>query len=242
MQTDLDFGIPAPAPDGWAVLDDPAVLPGWRSLLDRFRQSPEGARLQAFLQARQAQGAVVYPSRPLRVLSLTPPDEVRVVILGQDPYHGAGQAEGLAFSVAPGVTPPPSLRNIFRELERDLGLPPPRDGSLVRWACQGVLLLNASLSVEEGRPGSHAGQGWEVFTDAVIRHCSDSGQRKVFLLWGSHAQKKAAGIDRERHHVLMANHPSPLSARRPPVPFIGCGHFGEANRWLAGQGLPPVLW
>lgn len=242
MQTDLDFGTPRQAPGGWAELDDPDVLPGWRPLLDRFRQSPEGARLQAFLQARQARGAVVYPPRPLRVLSLTPPDEVRVVILGQDPYHGAGQAEGLAFSVAPGVTPPPSLRNIFQELQRDLGLPPPRDGSLVRWARQGVLLLNASLSVEEGQPGSHAGQGWEALTDAVIRHCSDSGHRKVFLLWGSHAQKKAVAIDHERHYVLMANHPSPLSARRPPVPFIGCGHFGEANQWLAGQGLPPVAW
>lgn len=242
MQTGFDFGTPAPRPGEPDSLDDPAVLPGWRPLLDRFRASPAGVQLQAFLNTRLAQGAVVFPPQPLRVLTLTPPEAVRVVILGQDPYHGAGQAEGLAFSVAPGVTPPPSLRNIFKELQRDLQVPAPRDGSLVRWARQGVLLLNTSLTVEEGRPGSHAGQGWETLTDAVIRHCSQSHERKVFLLWGSHAQKKSAEIDPQRHLVLSANHPSPLSALRPPRPFIGCGHFGEANRWLAGQGVPPVMW
>jgi uracil-DNA glycosylase len=240
VQAGLDFGEPAAG--RWAVLDDPAVLAGWRPVLERFQASPQGAHLQAFLQARLAQGAVVFPPQPLRVFTLTPPEQVRVVVLGQDPYHGAGQAEGLAFSVAPGIAPPPSLRNIFKELQRDLGLPPPHDGSLVRWAQQGVLLLNACLTVEEGRPASHAGQGWESLTDAVVRLCSDEGPPKVFLLWGAHAQKKAAGIDTVRHHVLCANHPSPLSASRPPLPFIGCGHFGQANRWLTRQGLPPVLW
>lgn len=242
MQAGLDFGEPVPEPGRWALLDDPAVLPGWRPLLERFRASPEGDGLQAFLQSRLAQGAVVFPPQPLRAFTLTPPGQVRVVVLGQDPYHGAGQGEGLAFSVAPGVAPPPSLRNIFKELRRDLGLPPPGDGSLVRWAQQGVLLLNACLTVEEGRPASHAGQGWETLTDEVIRHCSEEGPPKVFLLWGAHAQRKAAGIDSNRHLVLCANHPSPLSASRPPVPFLGCGHFGLTNRWLTGQGLPPVLW
>lgn len=184
----------------------------------------------------------MYPPQPLRALTLTPPEAVRVVILGQDPYHGPGQAEGLAFSVAPGVKAPPSLRNLFKELQRDLGLPVPTGGSLVRWAEQGVLLLNASLSVEDGQPASHAGQGWEALTDAVIRHCSEAGLPKVFLLWGAHAQKKAALIDANRHAVLRANHPSPLSANRGPAPFIGCGHFSQANRWLGGQGGPPVGW
>jgi uracil-DNA glycosylase len=242
MQATLDLGEPDAAPAGWAELDDPAVLPGWRPLLADFRASASGQHLQAFLRVRQAAGAAVYPPQPLRVFTFTPPEAVRVVILGQDPYHGPGQAEGLAFSVAPGVAPPPSLRNIFQELRRDLGLPPPADGSLVRWARQGVFLLNATLSVEQGRPASHAGQGWESLTDAAIRHCSEAGGPTAFLLWGAHAQKKAAFIDAARHLVLKANHPSPLSARRPPWPFIGCGHFGQANRWLAGQGLPPVRW
>jgi uracil-DNA glycosylase len=242
VQATLDLGESGPAPGSWADLDDPGVLPGWRPLLDRFRASPQGQQLQAFLCARQAQGAVVYPPQPLRVFTLTPPDDVCVVILGQDPYHGAGQAEGLAFSVAPGVTPPPSLRNIFKERQRDLGLPLPRDGSLVRWAQQGVLLLNASLTVEAGRPASHAGQGWEALTDAVIQQCSEAGGPKVFMLWGAHAQKKAPGIDTRRHLVLRANHPSPLSALKPPVPFIGCGHFGQANEWLARQGRSPLVW
>jgi uracil-DNA glycosylase len=160
---------------------------------------------------------------------------VRVVILGQDPYHGRGQAEGLAFSVAPGVALPPSLRNIFKELQRDLGTAPPPfpnpGGSLVKWAMHGVLLLNTCLTVEEGQPASHSGRGWEVLTDAVIRHVSDGEDPVVFMLWGAHAQSKRALIDIGRHKVLMSNHPSPLSALRPPVPFIGCGHFGEARAW-----------
>lgn len=218
------------------------VHPGWARLRDDFATSAAGAALQQHLKDRLQTGAVIHPLQPLRALVLTPPEQVRVVILGQDPYHGAGQAEGLAFSVAPGVKPPPSLRNIFLELQRDLGLPLPPNGSLVRWAEQGVLLLNTCLTVEEGLPASHAGQGWEELTDAVIRHCSQTGMAKAFLLWGAHAQKKRAVIDTGRHAVWESNHPSPLSARRPPVPFLGCGHFSAVNRWLQAQGEAPVAW
>ena len=217
------------------------VAPGWRPTTEAFFESPTGRRLLDFLQGRLAEGATIFPPLPLRALELTPPEEVRVVILGQDPYHGRGQAEGLAFSVAPGVALPPSLRNIFKELERDLGTPPPRfpdpGGSLVKWATHGVLLLNTCLTVEEGQPASHAGRGWEVLTDAVIRHVAEGERPVVFMLWGSHAQSKRALIDSRRHKVLAANHPSPLSALRPPVPFIGCGHFGEARAWRESQGL-----
>ncbi len=216
-----------------------AVAEGWRPLVDRFFASDKGQGLLAFLQQRLDAGAVIFPPQPLRALELTPPEAVRVVILGQDPYHGRGQAEGLAFSVAPGVRLPPSLRNIFQELQRDLGTPPPKfpnpGGSLVRWAQQGVLLLNTCLTVEEGQPASHAGRGWEVLTDAVIRHVADGERPVVFMLWGSHAQSKRSFIDARRHKLLMANHPSPLSALRPPVPFIGCGHFGQARAWRDAQ-------
>lgn len=211
------------------------VAPGWQSLGGEFFDGAVGQKLLDFLGERLAAGAVIFPPRPLRALELTPPEDVRVVILGQDPYHGRGQAEGLAFSVAPGVALPPSLRNIFKELERDLGTPPPKfpnpGGSLVKWATHGVLLLNTCLTVEEGKPASHSGRGWEVLTDAVIRHVALSERPVVFMLWGSHAQSKRALIDTKRHKVLTANHPSPLSALRPPVPFIGCGHFGQARAW-----------
>lgn len=216
---------------------DPAdwpVAPGWQPLVQDFFVSAAGRKLRGFLQARLDAGATIFPPRPLRALELTPPEAVRVVILGQDPYHGRGQAEGLAFSVAPGVPLPPSLRNIFKELQRDLGTPPPAfpqpGGSLVKWAKNGVLLLNTTLTVEEGQPASHAGQGWELLTDAVIRHVAQGQRPVVFMLWGSHAQGKRAIIPQDRGHlVLTANHPSPLSALRPPVPFIGCGHFGQAR-------------
>jgi uracil-DNA glycosylase len=224
---------------------DPArwpVHPDWADLVKAFFALPTGAGLIAFLQARLAAGAAIYPPEPLRALALTPLSEVRVVILGQDPYHGAGQAEGLAFSVAPGTRVPPSLRNIFKELQRDLGLPPPENGSLLRWAEQGVLLLNTSLTVEDGQPAIHAQQGWERLTDAVIQRCSDAAPPSVFLLWGAHAQKKAALIDGQRHRVLCANHPSPLSASRGPQPFLGCGHFGEAGRWLVAEGREAPEW
>jgi uracil-DNA glycosylase len=211
------------------------VAPGWQLLVDNFFASPEGERLQAFLTDRLAAGAPIFPPKPLRALELTPPEAVRVVILGQDPYHGRGQAEGLAFSVASGVQCPPSLRNIFKELQRDLGTPfpvfPCPGGSLAHWAQHGVLLLNTCLTVEEGQPASHAGKGWEVLTDAIIAYVSSNAQPSVFMLWGAHAQSKRAIIDKNRHLVLSANHPSPLSALRPPVPFIGCGHFSRARLW-----------
>lgn len=229
---------------GRLVVVDPAswqVDGGWAPLVRDFWASPAGRGLAAFLRERVALSPV-YPPEPLRALTLAGSEAVSVVLLGQDPYHGPGQAEGLAFSVAPGVKIPPSLRNIFKELQRDNGTHPPAQGSLVRWAEQGVLLLNTCLTVEDGRPASHAGQGWEVLTDAVIHRCSDAGPPKVFLLWGAHAQKKLPLIDASRHLVLCANHPSPLSASRGPVPFLGCGHFSQANRWLAEQGRSPVRW
>jgi uracil-DNA glycosylase len=204
-------------------------------LVDDFFQSAPGAGLLDFLQRRIEAGATIFPPQPLRALELTPPDAVRVVILGQDPYHGRGQAEGLAFSVAPGVRLPPSLRNIFKELQRDLGTPfpsfPQPGGSLVQWSRQGVLLLNTCLTVEEAQPASHSGKGWEALTDAVIRRVSRDAQPTVFMLWGAHAHGKRALIDASRHLVLTANHPSPLSALRPPHPFIGCGHFSQARDW-----------
>ncbi|MDM0117194.1 uracil-DNA glycosylase [Variovorax sp. J22R133] len=225
---------------------DPAqwpVAPGWQPLVDEFFAGEVGRRLLAFLQERLDAGAVIFPPLPLRALQLTPPEDVRIVILGQDPYHGRGQAEGLAFSVAPGVALPPSLRNIFKELQRDLGTPPPPfpdpGGSLVKWATHGVLLLNTCLTVEEGQPASHSGRGWEVLTDAVIRHVAQRERPAMFMLWGSHAQSKRALIDTARHQVLVANHPSPLSALRPPIPFIGCGHFGRARAWREAQSSAP---
>jgi uracil-DNA glycosylase len=200
-----------------------------------FFASTTGASLLAFLSQRLLENAVIFPPQPLRALALTPPDRVRVVILGQDPYHGRGQAEGLAFSVTSGTPLPPSLRNIFKEIQRDLGTPPPAfpvpGGSLVKWAEDGVLLLNTCLTVEEGQPASHAKRGWEQWTDAVIRHVSEHQQNVVFMLWGAHAQGKRELIDANRHKVLLANHPSPLSALRPPLPFIGCGHFSVARAW-----------
>ncbi len=211
------------------------VAPGWQALVAEFFQSEAGRGLLAFLELRLQAGAAVFPPEPLRALHLTPPEAVRVVILGQDPYHGRGQAEGLAFSVAPGVPVPPSLRNIFTELRRDMGTPfpsfPEPGGSLVRWARHGVLLLNTCLTVEEGQPASHSGRGWEQLTDAVIRKVSQDTAPAVFMLWGAHAQGKRALIDASRHLVLLANHPSPLSALRPPLPFIGCGHFSRARAW-----------
>ena len=221
------------------------VAPGWQPLVDAFFASTTGQRLLAFLQSRLDAGASIFPPRPLQALELTPPGAVRIVILGQDPYHGRGQAHGLAFSVAPGVRVPPSLRNIFKEIERDLGTPPPRfpvpGGSLMSWAENGALLLNTTLTVEEGQAASHAGKGWEALTDALIRHVAEGERPVVFMLWGAHAQSKRALVPANRGHlVLCANHPSPLSALRPPVPFIGCGHFGQAKAFRAAQAQAPA--
>jgi uracil-DNA glycosylase len=215
----------------------------WRPVIDAWRVSDAGRRLEAFLATRQAAGAAIYPATPLRALALTAPEQVRVVILGQDPYHGPGQAEGLAFSVPAGIPLPPSLRNIFLELGRDLAVPRPAHGHLGAWAAQGVLLLNTVLTVEAGSPAAHARQGWEALTDIILRQLDAEGTPKVFLLWGAHAQARFAPLAcPTRHAVLRANHPSPLSARRSPAPFLGCGHFGQVNRFLEALGGPPIDW
>ena len=185
--------------------------------------------------------ALALAAAPLRALELTPLSEVRVLILGQDPYHGPGQAEGLAFSVAAGVRVPPSLRNIYKEMAREAGQPfvPPGHGSLVHWAQQGVLLLNTALTVVANEANSHRHLGWEQFTDQVIRAISANAEGIVFLLWGSHAIKKSQLIDKTKHHILTAPHPSPLSAHRG---FLGCGHFAKANELLQQQGKNPIRW
>lgn len=216
--------------------------PSWAPIVQAWRRSAEGRRLEDFVARRQADGATIYPAAVLRALDLTPREQVRVVILGQDPYHGAGQAEGLAFSVARGERLPPSLRNIFAEVQRDQQLPLPRHGHLGRWARQGVLLLNTALTVEQGQPAAHAKHGWEALTDEIIKSLSEDRTPKVFLLWGAHAQAKASWPQAVGHATLLANHPSPLSARRGPTPFLGCGHFSAANRFLAAAGLAPIDW
>jgi uracil-DNA glycosylase len=222
-----------------------AALPGgWHALGTAFLASEVGQALLDFIGQRERAGAVIYPPSPLRALLLTPFEGVRVVVLGQDPYHGAGQAHGLAFSVPDGVRLPPSLRNIFLELQADVGQTPRVSGNLERWARQGVLLLNAVMTVEDGHPASHAGKGWEVLTDALVDALARDCPPKVFLLWGAHAQAKAAMITRagNEHIVLGANHPSPLSARRPPVPFLGCRHFSLANAHLRQHGRGEIEW
>jgi uracil-DNA glycosylase len=219
---------------------------GWRPLVDAFLNSEAGLALSKRLTDALHAGLTIYPPEPFRTLSLTPLSEVRVVILGQDPYHGPGQAEGLAFSVAPGVRLPPSLRNVFKELQRSLGTAMPTDGSLVRWAQQGVLLLNTCLTVQAGQAGSHARWGWEVLSDWLVQTVAQSARPLVFMLWGAQAQAKKALIEAAaksgQHLVLLANHPSPLSALRAPMPFIGCGHFAQANAFLAQRGEKPIDW
>jgi uracil-DNA glycosylase len=212
-------------------------------LVDDWRASTAGRSLLAFIADRQRAGATIFPAQVLHALALTPRDAVRVVILGQDPYHAAGQAEGLAFSVPPGQRVPPSLRNVFRELQRDLGLPAPTNGHLTAWARQGVLLLNTCLTVEEGQPAGHSGQGWEALTDLVIKCLAQNDAPKVFLLWGRHSQALAPVIAaRPRHALLQSNHPSPLSATRGPRPFLGNGHFSAANRFLVANAREPIDW
>lgn len=213
----------------------------WKApLLPEFA-SDYMAALRQFLVSEKAAGKTIYPkgSEWFRALDLTPLDKVRVVILGQDPYHGPDQAHGLCFSVKPGVRPPPSLVNIYKELESDLGLPRPRHGFLEHWARQGVLLLNSVLTVEMAKAASHSQKGWERFTDAVIRLVNAKPDPVVFLLWGSYAQKKAAFVDSSRHLVLKAAHPSPLSAYNG---FLGCRHFSQTNAFLEKHGQTPIDW
>ncbi|HWU01094.1 MAG TPA: uracil-DNA glycosylase [Novosphingobium sp.] len=216
----------------------------WRQALARVLSTPETGQLEAFLRGEEAAGKHIFPPQGMRLaaLELTPLEAVRVVILGQDPYHGAGQAHGLSFSVRPGVRVPPSLINIYKEIAADIGLPRPAHGDLSGWARQGVLLLNNALTVEEGKAGSHQKRGWEAVTDAVIAAVVAKAEPVAFLLWGSHAQKKAArvpGLASGHHLVLKAPHPSPLSAH---AGFLGCRHFSKANAFLASHGRGTIDW
>ena len=212
----------------------------WRRRLQPEFDKPYFARLAEFVREEYRTQRVCPVNRDLfRVFDLCPFDRVRVVILGQDPYHGTGQANGLCFSVNPSVPFPPSLRNIFNEIHDDTGAPIPADGDLSRWARQGVLLLNATLTVEAHQPGSHQGKGWERFTDNVIRTLSDTRDGLVFILWGSYAQSKAPLIDASKHLVLRSVHPSPLSAHRG---FFGNHHFSRANAYLQAHGKTPIVW
>ncbi len=222
-----------------------ALHPGWQAALDTPPVRAALAKLDDFIGRRLQEGATIFPARIFRALEDLAPEDVRVVILGQDPYHGPGQAQGLSFSVPDTVPAPPSLRNMFNELAQEFpDRPRRRRNDLSDWARQGVLLLNTSLTVEQGAAGSHARKGWEQVTDALIDAVARSPQPTVFLLWGSHAQSKAAAIEANGTacKLLMANHPSPLSALRPPRPFIGCGHFSKANAWLESQGQAPIDW
>lgn len=215
--------------------------PSWLAHLAPEFDQPYMKQLKAFLLAQKQQGKVIFPASKniFNAFNSTPLDQVKVVILGQDPYHGPNQAHGLCFSVQPGIPAPPSLLNMFKELERDLRIPTPSHGCLQAWANQGVLLLNATLTVEQARAGAHQGQGWEQFTDRAIQLVNERCDHVVFLLWGSYAQKKGAFIDGRKHLVLRAPHPSPLSAYRG---FIGCGHFSGANHYLQQQGKAPIDW
>jgi len=214
---------------------------GWEAQLRSALTTKEILALQGFLDAELAAGKTIFPPQDawFRALELTPLDKVRVVILGQDPYHGPGQAHGLCFSVPPGVRPPPSLANIYKELGSDLGLPRPRHGCLEPWARQGVLLLNSVLTVEMAKAASHSKKGWEQLTDAIIAHVNDKAEPVVFMLWGAYAHKKAANVDASRHLLLKAAHPSPLSAHNG---FLGCKHFSQCNAFLVSNGLPPIDW
>jgi uracil-DNA glycosylase len=215
--------------------------PGWKSRVGAYLQRDDMQALSAFLRERTRNGARVFPPLPqiFAALDATPFDRVKVVILGQDPYHGLGQAHGLCFSVQHGTAIPPSLENVFNELQRDLGIPRPDHGCLTHWAEQGVLLLNAVLTVEEGRAGAHQGKGWEGFTDHIVEVLNREREHLVFLLWGSYAQAKGKMIDTAKHRVLKAPHPSPLSAYRG---FIGCGHFSKTNEYLVRHGMTPIDW
>lgn len=222
-------------------MSDIKLDPEWLQLLQSEFDAPYMQQLRAFLATEKAAGKVIYPPGALwfNALNHTPFSTVKVVILGQDPYHGPRQAHGLCFSVMEGVAPPPSLQNVFAEIKRDLGIEQPTHGNLTAWADQGVLLLNAVLTVEQGKAGAHQGKGWETFTDRIVALLNEKREHLVFLLWGNYAQKKGALIDREKHLVLTSPHPSPLSAYRG---FIGNAHFSQANAFLQKHGLEAIKW
>lgn len=223
-------------------MDKPIQLDNsWLEHLQAEFEQPYMQQLRAFLQAQKQQGKVIFPkgSEIFNAFNTTPLEQVKVVILGQDPYHGPKQAHGLCFSVLPGVRLPPSLLNIFKELHSDIGSPMPTHGCLQSWARQGVLLLNATLTVEQGKAGAHQGKGWETFTDRAIQVVNEHCEGVVFLLWGSYAQKKGQYIDTEKHHVFKSPHPSPLSAHRG---FLGNRHFSQTNQVLIDQGRQPIDW
>lgn len=215
--------------------------PSWKKQLSSEFEQDYMQALREFLLKQKQEGKEIFPpgDEYFNAFNYTPFDQVKVVILGQDPYHGPGQAHGLCFSVPEGVRPPPSLKNIFKEINRDLGLPIPTNGCLTSWAQQGVLLLNSVLTVEQGKAGAHQKKGWERFTDSVIQRINEHQQGVVFLLWGSYAHKKGQFIDEAKHRVLRSVHPSPLSAHRG---FLGCGHFSETNQYLQSLGKAPIDW
>ncbi|WP_444933793.1 uracil-DNA glycosylase [Microbulbifer sp. JTAC008] len=223
------------------VPDKIKIHPSWYDVLGGEFDQPYMAQLRQFLKGEKAAGKKIYPAggQIFNAFNSTPFDQVKVVILGQDPYHGVGQAHGLCFSVMPGVRIPPSLQNIYKELHSDMGIPPAHHGCLQPWAEQGVLLLNATLTVEDSKAGAHQGQGWEQFTDAAIHKLAEQREGLVFVLWGSYAQKKGGFIDRNKHLVLRAPHPSPLSAHRG---FFGTRPFSLANHWLQQRGEKPIEW
>ena len=227
------------------------LAPAWQKVLRAPEVKEALEALSAMLKQRLKSKAIIYPTQPFRALEALNPGDVRVVILGQDPYHGAGQAQGLAFSVPNGVARPPSLRNILAEIELEYPDDPLQltlksnadNNDLSRWAQQGVLLLNTALTVEDGAPASHAAKGWEIVTDALIRCAAQDQKPKVFMLWGAHAQAKQTLLANEPQHLILScNHPSPLSARRGANPFIGCGHFKAANAWLLQRNLQVIDW
>ncbi|MGD1849474.1 MAG: uracil-DNA glycosylase [Cyanophyceae cyanobacterium] len=215
--------------------------PSWKAVLEGAFATPQMLALKTFLKNEKAAGKIIYPRGSLifNAMDSTPFEQVKVVILGQDPYHGPGQAHGLSFSVPEGVPQPPSLVNIFKEIDQDLGIKPPNHGCLQSWADQGVLLLNSVLTVEKHKAASHKEQGWEEFTDAIIDALNIRREHVVFMLWGSYAKKKGKFIDRERHLVLTSPHPSPLSAHRG---FFGNQHFSQANTYLKNYGIEPIAW
>jgi uracil-DNA glycosylase len=220
---------------------DVKIESSWKEILKNEFTKPYFQQIVLHLKTEKSQGKIIYPPGPLifNAFNTTPVDKVKVVILGQDPYHGPGQAHGLCFSVPPGVSPPPSLVNIFKELNEDVGVPVPNHGNLTHWAEQGVFLLNASLTVRAGEPMSHSKIGWAEFTDCVIRRISEVKKHVVFMLWGKFAQEKKALIDETKHLILKAAHPSPLSAHNG---FLGCRHFSKANEYLVRMGMDPIDW